>query len=316
MNLQEYRQLQAERGALENLLAGLPAERAIERIGLEVRKQEIDAALAAQPAPTRDPVRARLTFRGRPIVGNHGIFADFGALVVGAFSDAVAALGASQSGALGARGVLPGRDEYRLLITGTAAGSFGFQFEEATVENLTLFPKESPVEPAIDQAKAIMKASLGTDDELTEALSEIDPRALEALRKFLDTMAKNEAVCALEFKGDVFRFADVEQVRRSLGRLGQDNIHESDEHLVGSFQGVLPNRRTFEFRVVETGAVIAGKVGRDIANAAAINRVLEQTATIQVHSRRVGEGRPRYVLLGYSTDSQAPVAPDSGPDDE
>ena len=51
MNLQQYRQLQAERGTLEKLLADLPADRVIERIGLEARKQEINAALAAQPAP-------------------------------------------------------------------------------------------------------------------------------------------------------------------------------------------------------------------------------------------------------------------------
>ena len=312
MNLQQYRQLQAERGTLEKLLADLPADRVIERIGLEARKQEINAALAAQPAPAREPVRAKLTFRGKPIVGSHGIFAEFGALVVGAFSDAVTAMGASQSGALGARGVLPGRDEYRLLITGTAPGSFGFQFEEATVENLTLFPRESPVEPAIQQAKVIMEASLGTDDELTEALSETDPRALDALRKFLDAMVKNEAVCALEFKGDVFRFADVEQVRRSLGRLGQENIHESEETLVGSFLGVLPHRRTFEFQIAETGEVIAGKVGRNVADAATINQVRERPATIQVHTRRVGEGRPRYVLLGYSPDAQAALNPDGG----
>jgi hypothetical protein len=28
--------------------------------------------------------------------------------------------------------------------------------------------------------------------------------------------------------------------------------------------------------------------------------VLEQHVTIQVHSRRVGDGRPRLVLLGYT----------------
>lgn len=299
MNLQEYRQLQAERGALDRLLADLPTERVIERIGLEARKQDVEDALASQPAPSREPLRARLTFRGKPIVGSHGIFAEFGALVVGAFSEAVAAIGASHVGPLGSRGLLPGRDDFRMLITGTAPGSFGFQFEEAPADSRTLFPQESPLEPAIERAKAIMQASLGTDDDLTEALSEADPRAIEAIHKFLETMAKGEAVCALEFKGDVFRFADVEQVRRSMSRLAQDNIHERDESLSGRFQGVLPHRRTFEFRVSATDEIIAGKVGKDIADAASINHVLEKPVTIQVHSRRVGEGRPRYALLSY-----------------
>ena len=302
MNLQEYCQLQAEKGALERLLADLPTERLIERIGLEARKQEIDEALAAQPAPSREPIRARLTFRGKPIVGSYGIFAEFGAGIVGAFSDAVAAIGASHVGPLGARGILPGKDDFRMLITGTAPGSFGFQFEEAPADCPTLFPEHSPLEPAIHRTKEIMQASLGTDDELTEALSDADPRAIETIRKFLETMAKNEAVCALEFKGEVFRFTDVEQVRRSMGRLAQDNIHEEDASLSGVFEGVLPHRRTFEFRVAESGEIIAGKVGKTIEDASTINHVLDRQVTINVHSRRVGAGRPSYVLIGYQDD--------------
>ncbi|MFH0902572.1 MAG: hypothetical protein V2A73_18230 [Pseudomonadota bacterium] len=301
MNSQEYRQLQAEKGALERLLADLSADREIERIGLEVRKQEVEEALASQPAPGREPVRARLTFRGKPIVGGHGIFAEFGALAVGTFAEAVASIGASQIGPLGSRGILPGRDELRMLITGTAPGSFGFLLEEAPVDGFSQLPQESLLEPAIDRTKAIMQASLGTDDELTEALAEADPRALEAIRRFLETMARGEAACAIELEGDVFRYADVEQVRRSIGRLGQDNIHEKDERLSGRFQGVLPHRRTFEFRVSETNEVITGRVGKSIADAASINRALDRPVTIEVHSRRVGEGRPRYVLLRYET---------------
>ena len=305
MTLQEYRRLQAELGALKILLAELPPGREIERLGFESRMREVKEALAAQVASIREPLYARLTFRGKPIVGSYGIFAEFGASIVQAFSEAVAALGASQGGPLGTRGVLPGRDDYRMLITGTVPGSFGFQFEEAPNDNQTLFPEDSPLEPAIDQAKAIMKATLGTDDELTEALADIDPRAIEAIREFLDTMFSNEAVCTLEFKDDVFRFADVEQVRRSMVRLEQDNIHEADEEFSGVFLGILPHRRTFEFKLADNGEIISGKVGNDIAEPAAINHVIEKRGTIRVHSRRVGEGRPRYVLLSYGMDSAA-----------
>jgi len=313
MNLQEYRQLQAELGVLRKLLAELPPGREIESLGFESRIQEIEAVLANQAAPIREPIHARLTFRGKPIVGSYGIFAEFGASVVQAFSDAVAALGASQSGPLGTRGVIPGRDDYRMLITGTVPGSFGFQFEEAPVDSQTLFPEDSPLESAIDQTKVIMKATLGTDDELTEALADVDPRAIDAIREFLDTMFRNEAVCALDFKDDVFRFADVDQIRRSMVRLEQDNIHETDEEFPGIFLGVLPHRRTFEFKPDDTEEIISGKVGSNIADPTAINHVLEQRVIIRVHSRRVGEGRPRYVLLSYS--NEAAVARSDGPTD-
>jgi hypothetical protein len=297
MNWQEYSQLQAEKGALERLLADLPADREIERIGLEARRQEVVEALASLPSPSREPLRARLTFRGKPIIGSHGIFAEFGAQVVGEFSEAVVAIGASQVGPLGSRGILPGRDDFRMLITGTTPGSFGFQLEEAPTDNFT--QQKSPLESAIHQAKAIMQASLGTDDELTEALSEADPRALEAMRKFLETMAKSEAVCALEFKGEVFRFSDVEQVRRSTRRLRQDNIHEQEESFAGIFQGVLPHQRTFEFLVSDTDEIISGKVGKEIEDVATINQVLDKPVTIVVNRRRIGEGRPRFILLRY-----------------
>ena len=79
MNIQEYHQLQADRATLEILLDQLPASSVIERIGLEARKREIENALASQAAPTREPIRTRLTFSGKPIVGSHGMFAEFGA---------------------------------------------------------------------------------------------------------------------------------------------------------------------------------------------------------------------------------------------
>ncbi|MCK4340649.1 MAG: hypothetical protein KAY37_02855 [Phycisphaerae bacterium] len=299
MNLQEFHQLQAERAALKKMLDQLPATSVIDRMSLEDRKKEVEEALASQPEPSREPVRAKLTFRGKPIVGSHGMFAEFGAAVVNSFAEAVAAIGASQTGPLGTRGAIPKRDDYRLLITGTALGSFGFELEEAPKDNMMLFPELSPVESAIEQAKAIMEASLGTDDDLTEAISDAGPRALDELRTFLKTMADQEAVCTLEFKDEVFRFADVGQVRRSEQRLSQDNIHEEDVEIAGVFQGVLPKRRTFEFRVSETDDVISGKVGPDIEEARQINHILEKPLIIKVRTRRAGTGRPRYVLLSY-----------------
>ena len=66
------------------------------------------------------------------------MFAEFGAKVINTFADAIAAIGASQTTALGTRGVIPGRDDYQLLITGTALGSFGFELEEAPKDDMLL----------------------------------------------------------------------------------------------------------------------------------------------------------------------------------
>lgn len=310
MNTQEYHRLQAEQAALTSLLHELPTSSMIERLGLESRKKEIDEALASRTAPSREPVRARLTFRGKPIIGSHGVFAEFGAAVVNAFADAVSAIGSSQAGPpLGARGAIRNHDEYQLLITGTALGSFGFELEEAPQNDEELFvDPSSALESAIERAKAIMEASVGSDDELADAISELDPRALEALRAFLRTMVDQEAACALDFNGQMFRFSDAGQVRQSLDRLGQNNIDEENQQIEGAFQGVLPKRRTFEFKIAATEDIISGKVGVGIRDASVINHFLDQPATISVHTTRVGHGRPRFVLLEFQARTDAASA--------
>lgn len=298
MNIQERHQLLAEKTSLERMLASVPESSVIDRMSLEARKAEVEEALAATPSPSREVVRARLTFRGKPIIGSHGMFADFGAKAINAFADAVAAIGASQTTALGTRGALPNREEYQLLITGTAVGSFGFELEEVPKDG-TRFSEIPMVDLAIEQTRKIMEASLGTDDELTEAIAEADPRAVDALRIFLKTLSDQEAVCTLQFKEEAFRFADVGQVRRSLDRLQQDNIHEEDRTFSGQFLGVLPHRRTFEFQVTVSEEILVGKVGPSVEDAGSINHVLERPLTIQVHTKRAGTGRPKYTLLSY-----------------
>ena len=300
MNIQEYHQLLAERKTLERLIDQLPTSSVIDRLSLESRKQEVEEAIAAQPTPMREPAHVRLTFQGKPVVESYGVFVEFGAAVVNRFADAVTAIGSSQNIALGARGPIPKSEDYRLLITGTAIGSFGFELEEASTDTKgMLFPEMSLVESAIEQVKMIMEASLSSDDKLTDAISETNPRALDAIRAFLKTMADQDAICAIEFKGETFRFADVGQVRKSEERLSKDNIHEADQDIMGHFQGVLPKRRTFEFLVADTKEVISGKVGPSIEDVSEINHILEKPLKIQVHTKRVGEGKPRYVLMSY-----------------
>ena len=301
MNVQEIHFLQAELGELNAILEELPEDRVIERSSLESRKREVEEILAANPLPVREPVQVVLRFRGKPVVDQHGVYADFGAAAVGAFEAAVAAVGSSQSTSLGSRGVLPNRDDYRLMITGTVPGSFGFELEEVGREDGS-FPELSLVESAISQTRAILRASVGSDDELTDAIAGADPRALEAVRGFLKTLVDQEAVCDLAFRDEVFEFTDVEQVRRGRQRLSADNIHEKERELVGRFQGVLPKRRTFEFWVDEGDEVITGKVGAGIEDAGVINRLLDVSVRITVQVRQVGVGRPSFILLKYAAD--------------
>lgn len=67
----------AEIRELEELLVAIPEENVIERMSLEARLQTAKDLLATLPQ-TREAPKARLTFRGRPVFGSHGISADLG----------------------------------------------------------------------------------------------------------------------------------------------------------------------------------------------------------------------------------------------
>ena len=297
MNLQEYKQLLAERLTLKRLLDEIPIEDVLDRSSVQSRLEVIEQRLNQVAPPHREPARARLTFRGRPVVGQHGIFAEFGAKATSLFADAVSKIAASLSGQLAAMGPIPNREESRLLITGTAIGSFGFELEEAPTDNQLNFGEETIAGHALELTLDLLKGTVGSDEELADSAVATDPRAVAAVRSFLELVAANEAVCALQVNEKVFRFKDVGEVRRGVERLSQENLHEEETQLTGEFQGVLPKARSFEFKLAESQEIIRGKVSASIPTPDVINDHLHQAITIDVLATRVAAGKPRYVLL-------------------
>ena len=305
MNIREHRFLLSERATLRRLIDQTDESAVIARMSLEARLEEVQEQLEAYEGRSSHLVNASLTFRGSPVVGSLGIDAAFGPDAVKSFATAVGLVGASKHGPLASTGRVPHSEEYRLMITNIARGSFGFEIEEAS-QQPALAGESTPVEMAIGEVKAILEASVGTDEQLSEAIDETDWRAIGAIKAFLKTVADSDAVCALEFGGDVFRFADVAQVRRSENRLSEDNIQEDDVTLTGYFEGFLPVSRRAEFHIEETtadflseavGTVISGKVEDAVDDAVGdINEFLKQQVRIGVHTRRVGGGRPRYIV--------------------
>lgn len=305
MNIHQYRFLLSQQATLNNLLSQTEQSDVIGRMSLEARLQDVEEQLEAYDGFSPRLVNASLTFRGSPVVGSRGIDAAFGPDAVKSFANAVTLVGASDHAPLSPTGRVPHCEDYRLIITNTARGSFGFQVEEAS-QQPALEGHSTPVEMAISRVKGILEASVGTDEELAEAIAETDQRALGGIRNFLKTVADNGAVCALAFHDDVFRFVDAAQVRRSENRLSEDNIKEDDVTLTGYFEGFLPNSRRAEFHIAETdadflteavGTVISGKVESEVDDVVGdINEILKQDVRIDAHTRRVGAGRPRYVI--------------------
>ena len=292
--------LRAELAELDKLLSMTPESAVIDRMSLEYRRSQVQEELEANPPPARWPASAHLTFNGKPVVDRQGIYADFAGVAVDAFAKAVTSLAASQQGSLGERGIIPNQEDYRLLVTGTSLGSFGFEIEEAQDQQTSYIADESPVGMAIGQAKGILESLVGDEEMIAEAIVDTDERALDDLRDFLKVMANYEAICSLSFKNTAFRFLDVGQVRRGLASLGQANLHEGDREMDGHFQGFLPQGRRAEF--VEEGAdeVFSCWVDRAMENADAINEILAKPVHIKTRYRQVGTSRPRYVITEFT----------------
>lgn len=103
----DYLTIASEIRELESLLAAIPEGNVIERMSLESRLESAKAALTGLPQQVAP--KARLTFRGKPVFGSHGIAADFGGKAAGAFSDAFAAVAAGLSEGLRYMGPIPNR---------------------------------------------------------------------------------------------------------------------------------------------------------------------------------------------------------------
>jgi hypothetical protein len=294
MNRDERNHLFAERSQVEGLLATIPASQSITRASFESRLRSLNQELTAAGTATRLPVTTRLTFRGRPVIDSHAVYAQFGMAATQAFTEAVTTRAASFNALLSDMGPIPNRDDYQLLLTGTAIGSFGFQLEEPG-DNL-LFGEETLVGKALLQTQQLLESTSGTDDDLTEATAGLPPRVIKEARKFLETLAAHDAVCSVTVGSRNFSFADVGQVRRAVDRLDVKNIHQEDQTFFGSFLGVLPTSRTFEFQVTADSSVLRGKIAPEVADPSDINGHLNKPIQITLTATRVGESKPRFVL--------------------
>lgn len=292
MKLTEHHLLQSERTTVVKLLSAIPEEDVLDRASLEARLGEIERQLENVPI---EPARARLTFCGKPVVGTYGIFAEFGAVATKLFSDAVTTMAASLAGPLASKGPIPNRDQSQLLITGTALGSFGFELTEYRPGELP-FSESSPTAQALENSQKLLQSTLGSDDDLAEAVTNTNSRAISSLRTFLEHLSCYEAVCALEFGETVFRFKGLDEVRQSLARLSPDNLHEENVRLSGEFQGILPKARTFEFKLAATEEIIRGKIGPQIESPDILNQHLQYRTNAEFLRTKVGNGRPRYQL--------------------
>jgi hypothetical protein len=292
-----YQTLSSEKKQLETILAEIPAGDVIERASFEARLARIDESLSAL-TPSAPVKKASLTFRGAPVIGSRAIAADFTARVTTLFNDAVAAIAAGLQENLKYMGKIPNKKDNRLFITGTAIGSFGFEFEvPASDTEDDLFPESSPAAEALDRLLKVFEITASGDDEaLAEVVDEIHPRAVKKIAEMLDYTAREQAWCGLSFSGHSFRFRDHQQLETAAARVREDNIKESMDELEGVFIGVLPRSRHFEFKSLDGRKEIRGRVSAEIEAPEQLNELLNKAVRVTFSVVQVGQGRPKYTL--------------------
>ena len=298
MNANQYAHLSSEVNLLTELLGNLPSENFIERIGLEYRLSEAIKTLESIN-PYHVNKKAKLTFRGTPVQGSESISAKFAAKATGLFADVVAAVTASFTGVLHGMGPIPDSNNNQLMITGTAIGSFGFEFELPKPDEADLCPSPPNTEKAVDDVRKLFEtAALGNDNELSDLVEEIQPRAIKKVFEFLHFLEEQNSLCGLEFNDHFFRFANQAQLAFAAARLNSDNIHTENVIFSGRFKGLLPASRTFEFETSIDKETIKGKVSTDVSNPELINRDWwDKPVIVEFMVTRIGESRPKYTLL-------------------
>lgn len=256
--------LQADLASVNALLANLNEDD--DPIGyaqFAARRAEIEQALTALGQVSEGTGKVALLFGGRPVWGSRGIDADFAARAIDQFQRAVGAQAAGAAGPVGARGRLAQDVAPRLLVTDVGRGSFGFVLEEA-VENEQLV--ETPTRHALDDIARLARAAAAPDEESFDAtVAAIEPRALQALAEFFRQLHESGAQLRLVEGGEDVEL-DAEAIGRARARTEQTRIDSETLEEDGVLVGLVPQRKTFEWRR-SNGETIVGTVQGEIARA-------------------------------------------------
>lgn len=223
MDLQSYRFLLTERATMKRFLAETRPDEVIVRMGFEHRLRQVEDELKEYEGRSLEARDARLTFRGKPVNGARGMSAQFFGEALSNFAKAVQYVGANQAlGRLPDKGPIPHKEDYEIVITGIARGSFGFQVEDAA-DGLPPEGQDTPVGGALKKIKAVLEAAqdAGDDERLAAEIGDLDARALKAVEGFLRHIADNDAAFTLEFRLEEVRFGDAGEVRRGAERVGK-----------------------------------------------------------------------------------------------
>ena len=225
---------------------------------------ELSDKLKAMPgAIEQAPAGVALFFGGRPVVGSHGIHADFSSRALDSFQKIVSQrYAAEELGPLATRGRVPLKDNTHLLITDIVRGSFGFVLQAAAPSN-EAEAADTSLKIVVDKVASTISRLAAQDDMLfDEAVAEIDERQKSTLSEFFKLLETEGATMRL-VEGERDFELNLASVQRARRRVEQLEITDQTQEFSGQIAGWTDFSAKFELRLHSTRQVIQGNVSAD-----------------------------------------------------
>lgn len=249
----EQQSLRADLAAVEAMLASRTADAdPVGWLQFSRRKARLERELVEldQASPKGG---IAMFFGGKPVVGAHGIAADFGAAMMGQIQTIVSVRSATLDGVVGERGPVPHRDKSQMFITDIARGSFGFVLEDAGTGSEALAPV---MEDVCDLLARLGSAEAERFDLATES---VDDRMLSALKTFFKTLDENQATLRLVSEASDFDFSR-EAIERAKVRTETMQVSDPYFETMTGRVFIMPDSKRFELIVLGGSAPIKGSI--------------------------------------------------------
>lgn len=265
----------------------------------------------------RSPATVALFFGGRPVVGSHGIQAEFSGKAVAGFQKILSQRFAAQEfGPLSARGRVPLKDSSQMLVTDVVRGSFGFVLQsalgESASESMDLAP-ETDLKAVVDQVAGSLSRIAAEDSSLfDDAVADIDDRQKGALTEFFKLLDDSGATLRIVEGERDFELTQA-AISRARTRVENLQIREEIKEISGHVAGWTDYAGTFELIEHNTHHVLRGAVTRDALDRARAERMEPYHKHVRANIRvREVTTRAREPKLAYTLVSLAPIATPDG----
>lgn len=217
-----------------------------------------------------------LIFSGDPVVGSQEIRADFAAKALESYQNLISTVFADHlSVSVSERGRIPHSAQSKLYLREIIHGSMGFVLGEITPEFIPLVP--TALKETVDKTSEIInKLSVLDVASFEDEIEKLKPRVIKAVQTFTKTLDEHGAETRIVGEREELSL-NRSQIRSLHERLKGVQVDEEEERRPGILDGVLPERRTYEFTPDATEQSLSGTASDEIiaqylANASAMVR--------------------------------------------